>query len=94
MMTGSLSTRKRRTGRKRGYVSNVTLIVYCGACQNKCLVDVSSDSSQDEINQVQFDTFYVCADCTPEVERLEKEESLCYFQSHLIESVVLHSSHK
>jgi hypothetical protein len=80
--------------RRRRKVNNCCeLTIYCGACESRCIVDVSRSSLEKERNQAQFDTFYICADCTREVEHLEREENLYYFQSHLVESVVNYSSH-
>jgi len=79
---------------RRKRVQACKVIIYCGACQSKCILDLDKNSpSKAELYQAQYDTFYVCADCTPEIERLEEEEDLYYFQSHLVESVVNYSSH-
>jgi methylphosphotriester-DNA--protein-cysteine methyltransferase len=70
-----------------------TTSVYCGACQSRCTLDIAKHSSEEEIDQARHETFFICVDCTPEVERLEKEENLYYFCSHIVESVVNFSSH-
>lgn len=71
------------------------VVVHCGACQSKCFIELDkTTSSEAEIRDAQYDTFYICADCTPEVERLEEDDNLYYFQSHLVESVVNYSSHE
>ena len=49
------------------------LSVLCGACQERCLVDVPAASvrTPEQRADARYDCFYVCADCTPAVELAE-----------------------
>ena len=81
-----------RRGKKRPTKKDV--VIYCGSCESRCIVKVDIGLSEEEVDKVKYDSFYVCQECTPFVEKLEKEEGLYYFQSHITEGVVYYSSHK
>ena len=78
--------------------------VQCGACGDQLVLDLPATSSAEERSDASVDSFYVCEDCTPIVEKSERVservsegasegvDGLLYFQSHLAASVVNFSS--
>jgi hypothetical protein len=74
----------------------VAVPVQCGACGDQLVLDLPATSSAEERSDASVDSFYVCEDCTPIVEKSERVsegvDRLLYFQSHLAASVVNFSS--